>query len=83
MFMTGNNSFIRLFFLIQHEKEWKLEIYQKFENTVSWGLSFSLQISYLFDNAATVFFAVFVSFWGKFKATIIIARNNINFQKSL
>ena len=24
-----------------------------------------LQISYLFDNAATVFFAVFVSFWGK------------------
>lgn len=37
----------------------------KVENTRSWALSFYLQISYLFDNAATVFFAVFVSFWGK------------------
>ena len=63
--MRGNASFLRQFFLIQHKKGWKLEIYQKFENTRSWGLSFSLQISYLFDNAATVFFAVFVSFWGK------------------
>ena len=29
------------------------------------GVLSLLQVSYLFDNAATVFFAVFVSFWGK------------------
>ena len=27
---------------------------------------FIWQIAYLFDNAATVLYAVFVSFWGKF-----------------
>ncbi len=27
------------------------------------------KIMYLFDNESTVFFAIFMSFWGKFKST--------------